>query len=110
MAAAESTPTAEDQHLAAQAQAEAFAELSASASLLIPEPVASVPAAVEYDDEPIPMYGSSDTDTASLLRELSSLGLEDDPPPVPVTRPRATPPRPVTSAAAKPKKKGLFGR
>jgi hypothetical protein len=54
------------------------------------------------------MYAAPDTDTASLLRELSSLGLDDDPPPPPPSRPaRPTPPRPVTAPK---KKKGLFGR
>jgi hypothetical protein len=58
-------------------------------------------------DEPQPYAAyQNDTDTASLLRELSSLGLDDDPPPPP-TRPAPTP-RPV--AAPPKKKKGLFGR
>jgi hypothetical protein len=48
-------------------------------------------------------------DTAALLRELSSLGLDDDPPAAP-TPPRA-PSRPpaAPSAPAKKKKRGLFG-
>lgn len=86
---------------AAETQATAFAELSAAASIDMPEPVAA---------EPEPTYGNRDTDTASLLRELSSLGQDDDPAPLPVTRPaRATATRPVSAAAQK-KRKGLFGR
>jgi hypothetical protein len=50
------------------------------------------------------------TDTASLLRELSSLGFDDDS----TSRPSGTwsapsSPRPVTAAPPK-KKRGLFGR
>jgi len=63
----------------------------------------------EVDDEPPMSYIHHDTDTASLLRELSSLGLDDDPPPPPVRPPSPSAPRPVATAPAK-KKKGLFGR
>ena len=98
------------------AQAAAFAELSASASLDVPlpapEPATSAPAAPaapEWDDEPLRTYASHDTDTASLLRELSSLGLDDDPVPTAPTRPVRLPaPRP--GSAAPKKKKGLFSR
>jgi len=65
---------------------------------------------VEPDDEPA--YIDRDTDTAALLRELSSLGLDDDPPssPAPV-RPPTTSPRPVSGTSTQTKKrKGLFGR
>ena len=56
-------------------------------------------------------YGTHDTDMASLMRELSSLGLEDEPTPPPSQRPTPSPQRPAASAAAGPKKrKGLFGR
>ena len=46
---------------------------------------------------------------ASLFRELSSLGVEDDPsgPRAPI---RPVPPRPAPSSAKDKKKKGLFGR
>ena len=66
----------------------------------MPEPV---------DDEPLPSY-DRDTDTAALLRELGSLGLDDEPSTPAPTRPArpATPPRPVAAPAKK--KKGLFGR
>ncbi len=62
-------------------------------------------------DPPARSYGAQDTDTAALLRELASLGLDDDPAPV---RTPGGPPRPVLSAsaaaAAAKKRKGLFGR
>ena len=57
-------------------------------------------------EEPDPAWAArSDTDTASLLRELSSLGLDDEP--VPSPRP-ASPPRAVPPPVKK--RKGLFGR
>ncbi len=55
-------------------------------------------------------------DTASLLRELSSLGLEDQagpassPPPPPPARPANRPTPPPAKGGGKDKKKGLFGR
>jgi hypothetical protein len=49
-------------------------------------------------------------DTAALLRELSSLGVEDEPsPPPPPMHPRP-PHRPSPAAEPKKKKRGLFGR
>jgi hypothetical protein len=53
-------------------------------------------------------YGG-ETDMASLFRELSSLGKEDEPAAPPPPRPA---PRPAggAPAAAQKKKKGLFGR
>ncbi len=97
----------------AEAQAAAFAELSASASLDVPEPVVAAAAPDDEeaypDDEPMPSY-AHDTDTASLLRELSSLGLDDDAPAAQPTRP-ARPPAPrAAPASAQKKRKGLFGR
>jgi hypothetical protein len=59
------------------------------------------------DDEPFRPFAAPDTDTAALLRELSSLGLDDDPPPPPV---RPTPPRPISTLPSAKKRKGLFGR
>jgi hypothetical protein len=57
-----------------------------------------------------PYYAQSDTDMASLLRELSSLGFGDEtpppPPPPPASRPAPAQPAPVE----KKKRKGLFGR
>ncbi len=74
----------------------------------VPEPVVESPAAVLHDDDDDPApWRDSDTDTASLLRELSSLGLDDDAP-QPVLR-AAGPVRPVSAEPAK-KRKGLFGR
>ena len=53
--------------------------------------------------------GSEMADTAALLRELSSLGVDDDTPPPPRT---PSPPRQPRSAPAadKKKKRGIFGR
>jgi hypothetical protein len=71
----------------------------------------------EYESAFQPFAQRDLADTASLLRELSSLGFEDDPAP---SSPRpsagqgpgtATPPRPTAASAAQQKKKrGLFGR
>ena len=60
------------------------------------------------NDEPERLYAALDTDTASLLRELSSLGLDDERPHAPAGRPLA--PRPVSALPSQKKKKGLFGR
>jgi len=91
-----------------ETQAAAFAELSASAAVTVAEPAQAAAPVMELDDEPMPSY-HQDTDTAALMRELSSLGLDDDPPPPPPTRPaRPATPRPVAAPAKK--KKGLFGR
>ena len=97
---------------------DAFAELSAAAASFGEVQVLEVaPPAVETvgeeeepaaeADEPPLGYAPHDTDMASLFRELSSLGKEDEPPPPPVRA--AGPPRPPASAPAK-RKKGLFGR
>jgi hypothetical protein len=71
----------------------------------------------EYESAFQPFAQRDLADTASLLRELSSLGFEDDPAP---SNPRpgagqgpvaATPPRQTAANAAQQKKKrGLFGR
>jgi len=123
-----STTLAEQAEASAQT-ARAFAELSATATWT-PDAVPAVPKLdreVELDPEREPergpvngladqdpsarSYGAQDTDTAALLRELASLGLDDDPAPV---RTPGGPPRPVLSAsaaaAAAKKRKGLFGR
>jgi hypothetical protein len=72
----------------------------------------------EYESAFQPFAQRDLADTASLLRELSSLGFEDDPAPS-APRPTpgqgpgaATPPRPVpaNAAAQQKKKRGLFGR
>jgi len=104
----------------AEAQAAAFAELSASASMDVADirPAARgavadaadpEPAPSSWDDEPVPFFSPADTDTASLLRELSSLGLDDDPPSSTPTRP-ARPPSTRPVAETPKKRKGLFGR
>ncbi|MGH8888423.1 MAG: hypothetical protein ACRDV3_01525 [Acidothermaceae bacterium] len=73
------------------------------------------PEATVVDDEPAdeglpqPIVQRDLTDTASLLRELSSLGFEDEPPGPSPMRPGPSAPRPVPATPAK-KKKGLFGR
>jgi hypothetical protein len=94
--------------------AAAFAELSASAAEHVPdvpvpreEPAAPAAETRYQDEEPFRPFAAPDTDTAALLRELSSLGMDDDPPPAPV-RPAA--PRPVSTLPAAKKRKGLFGR
>ena len=100
--------------------ADAFAELSATAATAGDTLVAEAPVHTDLEDDdldedldegPLPTYPPADTDMASLFRELSSLGLEDEPsssspaPPAPRPRPSGTP-----AAAGKHKKKGLFGR
>jgi len=127
-----STTLAEQAEASAQT-ARAFAELSATATWT-PDAVAAVrelERELELEPErkpergpddgpqdgpkdqapPARSYGAQDTDTAALLRELASLGLDDDPAPV---RTPGGPPRPVLSAsaaaAAAKKRKGLFGR
>ena len=69
----------------------------------------------EYEPMPAPVAQRDLADTASLLRELSSLGFEDEPPAPAGPRPgpaAAGPsaPRPITTSAAQKKKRGLFGR
>ncbi|MCW2707899.1 MAG: hypothetical protein JWM22_1741 [Frankiales bacterium] len=96
--------------------ADVFAELSATAASAGDTLVETVVEASlethqdvdEIDDRPLPTYPPADTDMASLFRELSSLGLDDEPSAPSPSRPapRATPP----AAPAKQKKKGLFGR
>ena len=93
--------------------ADAFAELSASAALTGDTLVAQAPVDVEddldddFDEAPLPTYPPADTDMASLFRELSSLGMEDEPAgPVAPLRPPSRP----NPASTKQKKKGLFGR
>lgn len=80
------------------------------ATTLEAEPEAP-PVEEEVTDEglPQPIVQRDLTDTASLLRELSSLGFEDEPSGPSPMRPAPSGPRPVPAAPAK-KKKGLFGR
>ncbi len=60
----------------------------------------------EFDAAPTPIIDRSQTDTASLLRELSGLfSTEDSEPPRPAPAPAKPPPPPPPK-----KKKGLFGR
>jgi hypothetical protein len=92
----------------------AFAELATEPDLepepeleQLPEPAELLePAAVA-----VGTASSEITDTAALLRELSSLGVEDDgpgsaAPPSAPTRPA----RPVPAQQDRKKKRGLFGR
>ena len=98
------------------ASAEVFAEFSAAlASITEPEATTLV-ADPEPELEPEPERGpvrSELADTAALLRELSSLGLEDAPPPPPVRPSSPGHPRPSAQPSAadkKTKKRGFFSR
>jgi hypothetical protein len=103
----------------AATQAAAFAELSASASLdfFPPTEVVALDATAavrpDDDDDDYPTaasYDNRDTDTAALMRELTSLGMDDEASPSAVAPPvRSAVSRPVSAAAQK-KRKGLFGR
>jgi hypothetical protein len=114
LAAEEEALRLEDEERARTAEqrlhaSEAFAELSATAASAGDTLVAEAPVETEVEEPeeaPMPHYAPADTDMASLFRELSSLGMDDDPAP-------AVPPRPAPrpAAAREPKKKkGLFGR
>ncbi len=116
LAAARAVEASEDAALVMLAEqragaSSAFAELSATAatSTAVLEPDVSEPVDAEPDeDAAVPLYRPADTDMASLFRELSSLGMEDEPAPAPL---RATPPsRPPVAGTPAKKKKGLFGR
>jgi hypothetical protein len=90
------------------------------------EPIDTVETIEEYVPEdrptgadPAPAFANGSraglSETAALLRELTSLGLDDEPEPTaPAARmanAAATPPKPATPAKEQPKKrKGLFGR
>ena len=111
-AAMQAPPAIDPSHLASANAMLAEFSRSGATTLHPSEDAAPEPA----DEEPTstlpePIVQRDLTDTASLLRELSSLGFEDDGPSGgPPARP-ATPPRPVSAPAAPPKKKkGLFGR
>ncbi|MDX6218189.1 MAG: hypothetical protein QOG99_3773 [Frankiales bacterium] len=96
--------------------ADAFAELSAAAATAGDTMVAPIETVVqieehvedEIEEAPLRTYPPADTDMASLFRELSSLGHEDEPPAP--TGPSRPPSKAAHPAASKPKKKGLFGR
>jgi hypothetical protein len=111
-AEAEAAEVLAESRRSAELQAAAFAELSASASLdaLTPgshvEPGAELVAATQpaVEEEPAPVPRSADT--AALLRELSSLGLEEEPAAAAVPQPRHAAPVAVPAK----KRKGLFGR
>ena len=100
-----------------EAHAAVFAELRAAAEAERPQPLAQPVADQPSADQPVGVtappepYRPSDTDTASLFRELSSLGLEEDDAPD-LSRPPA--PRAgaaaADAAAAARKRKGRFGR
>jgi hypothetical protein len=124
--ALEEAQTAADAELVAQAEEAAqrtaassvFAELSATAASAVPtvEPDVvnghAAPAQIDLEEpeepeEPAGLSPAADTDMASLFRELSSLGMEDEPPAPTSARP---PSRPAAPTAQQKKKKGLFGR
>jgi hypothetical protein len=68
------------------------------------------PAAAASAAPPTPSFlgTGQQNDTASLLRELSSLGLDDEP--AQAAPPPRAPSRPTPPADKPKKKKGLFGR
>ncbi len=123
-AEARAAEQAEDAALAMLAEqragaSSAFAELSATAassthsstqsSTHAPARAFNEPLGAEPDDDdPVAPYRPADTDMASLFRELSSLGMDDEPAPAPM-RPAPTPRTPMAGTPGK-KKKGLFGR
>jgi hypothetical protein len=82
----------------------------AAAEPSTPEPQAPTPGPSDFFAEVTPLVSRDQTDTAMLLRELSSLGLDDGqggkPAPAPVSRPL---PASTPDPKAK-KRKGLFGR
>jgi hypothetical protein len=90
-----------------------LAEFSRTGATTLTQEEADAEAAKQDEEEatddalPEPIVQRDLTDTASLLRELSSLGFDDEPPSPPI-RPPASAPRPVTTAPKK--KRGLFGR
>ena len=90
----------------ADAAAYATAELSATARTSLGGPAVGE-AGSEVTEDPVdePAWYERDTDTASLLRELSSLGLDAEPSPAP-----RAPSAPRPAAPAPKKRKGLFGR
>lgn len=98
----------------AEADRSAFAaELSATAQSAPDEPVPAEPGSQEVPAQPgpAPAAGQPDphADTASLLRELASLGLGDQPVPPPRPAPAPRPVAPSTPAPVR-RRKGLFGR
>lgn len=102
----------EQARLAAQrtAASAAFSELSATAASAPEAVAAALPSAEptpepEDDAEPT-LTRNADTDMAAMFRELSSLGVEDEPAaPPPPPRPAARPVTPIEK-----KKRGIFGR
>jgi hypothetical protein len=64
----------------------------------------------DYPDDVDPLPPSERADTAALLRELASLGLEDEAPAPPMRSAAAAASRPVPNQPAQKKRKGLFGR
>ncbi len=96
----------------AQSATAMLRELSATATpatVAAEEPAARDEEETEEPTQSAPFFDRGDTDTASLLRELSSLGFGDEGPPA---GPTATAPRPVAPPPPPPvrKRKGLFGR
>jgi hypothetical protein len=96
-------------------------ELStASGGIQVEEPAATVDDEIveeEVVEEPVPVaatigsFRAEMADTAALLRELSSLGLDEEPPSAPAPPPRTPSARPPTQVPdPRKKKRGLFGR
>jgi hypothetical protein len=118
--AADAAMAADRARREAEAEAAALLVELSQQQVQQPEPVAAEPdAPAAADDffgsppaaEPatlsvVTMSFAEATDTAALLRELSSLGVEDEPESTPAPRPA----RPGPAADPKKKKKGLFGR
>jgi hypothetical protein len=97
--------------------ADETADVPAAAAAEEPPPVPAVPPADPVpagpgEPDPARRRDNGLTDTAALLRELSSLGADSDAPSARPAAARTTAPRPVGNAAAQhaKKRKGLFGR
>lgn len=104
-------------HESAVTAAALLTEFSATSTSepLIPAPAGPVdplelpaPAAQDEPDFEPPTPVRDITDTAALLRELSSLGFDDEP--TPSARPLGSPSRGLAASTAAKKRKGLFGR
>jgi hypothetical protein len=103
-------------HASAATAAALLTEFSATSASepLIPAPAGpdplefSAPAADEEPEPEPPTPVRDITDTAALLRELSSLGFDDEP--TPSARPLGSPSRGMAASTASKKRKGLFGR
>ena len=111
--AAYDPPASDPGHLASAGALLSEFSRTGATTLASAEPQ-SAPEPEEEHDGPHPVVQRDLADTASLLRELSSLGFEDEPPTPAGPRPPhgagASAPRPVTAVSPQKKKRGLFGR